>query len=87
MQESAAGRQSADGESIPSPVCYLSLSLPDKLYDSLRAEAALHAKLRAEFFQKAAVARSKKQTDVAQYYAQQVTKCRLAHNTSLSHRH
>ena len=46
----------------------------DKLYDGLRAEAALHAKLRAESFQKAAMARSKKQAEVAQYYAQQVLK-------------
>jgi NEDD4-binding protein 2 len=45
------------------------------LYLELRAEAALHAKLRAESFMKAAHARSKKQYEVAQYYAQQVSGC------------
>ena len=45
------------------------------LYLGLRAEAALHAKLRAENFMKAAHARSKKQYEVAQYYAQQVSGC------------
>lgn len=40
-------------------------------YNNLRAEAALHAKLRAENFQKAAHARSKKQWELASYYAQQ----------------
>lgn len=44
-------------------------------YNSLRAEAALHAKLRGESFQKAVHARSKKQYDVASYYAQQVSLC------------
>jgi NEDD4-binding protein 2 len=39
-------------------------------YDDLRAEAALHAKLRSEAFQKAAGARSQKQGEVALYYAQ-----------------
>ena len=42
------------------------------LYDDLRAEAALHAKLRSEAFQKAAHARSCRQGDVAVYYAQKV---------------
>lgn len=41
-------------------------------YDNLRAEAALHAKLRAESFQKAAKAHGQKQFQLAQYYAQQV---------------
>ena len=45
------------------------------LYLELRVEAALHAKLRAESFMKAAHARSKKQYKVAQYYAQQVSGC------------
>lgn len=43
-------------------------------YDDLRAEAALHAKLRSEAFQKAARARSLKQGEVASFYAQQVRK-------------
>ena len=42
-------------------------------YIELRAEAALHAKLRAENFMKAAHARAKKQWEVALYYAQQVS--------------
>ena len=41
-------------------------------YDDLRAEAALHAKLRSEAFQKAAHARSLRQGEVAFFYAQQV---------------
>ena len=41
-------------------------------HEDIRAEAALHAKLRAESFQKAAEARSKKQGDLAVFYAQQV---------------
>ena len=41
-------------------------------YIELRAEAALHAKLRAENFMKAAHARGQKQWEVAQYYAHQV---------------
>ena len=45
------------------------------LYLELRAEAALHTKLRAENFMKAAHVRSKKQYEVAQYYAQQVSGC------------
>jgi NEDD4-binding protein 2 len=40
-------------------------------YDDLRAEAALHAKLRSEAFQKAAHARSLRQGEVAFFYAQQ----------------
>ena len=44
-------------------------------YLELRAEAALHAKLRAENFMKAAHARGRKQWEVAQYYAQQVSGC------------
>ena len=47
--------------------------LKDPSYNDLRAEAAVHAKLRAENFQKAAHARSKKQFQVAVYYAQQVS--------------
>ncbi len=42
-------------------------------YDELRAEAALHAKLRAESFQKAAKAHGQKQYSLAQFYAQQVS--------------
>ena len=42
-------------------------------YEDIRAEAALHAKLRAQSFQKAAEARSKKQGDLAVFYAQQVS--------------
>ena len=42
-------------------------------YDDLRAEAALHANLRAEAFHKAAHARSRKQGEIATYYAQQVS--------------
>lgn len=41
-------------------------------YDELRAEASVHAKLRAESFQKAAQAHRQKQFALAQYYAQQV---------------
>ena len=41
-------------------------------YIELRAEAAIHAKLRAETFMKAAQARGQKQWEVAQYYTQQV---------------
>ena len=41
-------------------------------YDDLRAEAALHAKLRSEAFQKAARARSLRQGEVAVYYALKV---------------
>jgi len=41
-------------------------------YEELRAEAALHAKLRAETFQKAASAHAKKQYDLASFYARQV---------------
>lgn len=41
-------------------------------YEDIRAEAAIHAKLRAESFQKAAEARSKKQGELAMFYAQQV---------------
>lgn len=51
--------------------------LKDPSYDDLRAEAALHAKLRAESFQKAAHARSKKQYQLAVYYAQEVSGCGL----------
>ena len=42
-------------------------------YNDMRAEAAVHAKMRAESFQKAAHARTKKQFQVALYYAQQVS--------------
>lgn len=48
-------------------------------YDDLRAEAALHAKLRSEAFQKAARARSLKQGEVASFYAQQVRTCTCMH--------
>jgi len=41
-------------------------------YEDIRAEAALHAKLRAECFQKAAKAHSSKQGELAVFYAQQV---------------
>ena len=42
-------------------------------YEDIRAEAALHAKLRAECFQKAAKAHSNRQGELAVFYAQQVT--------------
>lgn len=42
-------------------------------YEEIRAEAAVHAKLRVESFQKAAEARNKKQGDLAVFYAQQVS--------------
>lgn len=45
---------------------------PEYDYDDLRAEAAIHAKLRAEAFQKAAEARSRNEGQVAWHYAQQV---------------
>ena len=45
----------------------------EQLYKSLRAEATVHANLRAEAFQKAAHARSRKLWEVASFYAQQVT--------------
>ena len=48
--------------------------LQDPSYNDMRAEAALHAKMRAENFQKAAHARTKKQFEVASYYAQLVSK-------------
>lgn len=41
-------------------------------YDDLRAEAALHAQMRAEAFQKASHAWRKKQGELAAFYAQQV---------------
>ena len=41
-------------------------------YDDLRAEAALHARMRAEMFQKAAAARGRKQGELATHYAMQV---------------
>ncbi len=44
-------------------------------YDELRSEANVHAKLRAENFQKAAQAHGKKQFELAQYYAQLVRVC------------
>ena len=43
-------------------------------YSDLRAEAAVHAQLRAEAFQKAARARAGKQGEVAMHYAKQVKK-------------
>ena len=42
-------------------------------YEEIRAEAAVHARLRVESFQKAAEARNKKQGDLAVFYAQQVS--------------
>ena len=55
----------------PSPYQNLDKEQPPS-YRDLRAEATLHAKLRAEAFQKAAHARSMKQGQIASYYAQQV---------------
>ena len=52
-------------------------------YDELRAEAALHAKLRAENFQKAAKARGQKQWEVAQFFAQKVLLCVKYNNTCI----
>ena len=49
---------------------YIYLTVYD--YNDLRAEAAIHAKLRAEAFQKAAEARGRKQGELAMHYAQQV---------------
>ena len=48
-------------------------SLSNPSYEEIRAEAAVHARLRVESFQKAAEARSKKQGDLAVFYAQQVS--------------
>lgn len=76
-QEKATDK--SDGELTTSqnlPTCIYSFpTADDPGYDDLRAEAALHAKLRTEAFKKAAMARSRKQGDVAQYYAQQVVWC------------
>ena len=72
---SSAARQSPD------------LTQEDKehLYNSLRAEATVHANLRAEAFQKAAHARSRKLWQVASFYAQQVTSdCHCSRSSSLS---
>ena len=41
-------------------------------HEDIRAVAAIHARLRAESFQKAAAARSNKQGELAMFYAQQV---------------
>ena len=57
--------------SLP-PSLSLSLSPLDLDYSDLRAEAAVHAQLRAEAFQKAAKARGEKQGELAMHYAQQV---------------
>ena len=61
--------------SLCPPPCPVPQQALDDLpsYNNLRAEAALHAKLRAENFQKAAHARSKKQWELASYYAQQAS--------------
>ena len=55
---------SLSSPSIPPP--------SDLDYSDLRAEAAVHAQLRAEAFQKAARARAGKQGEVAMHYAKQV---------------
>ena len=54
----------------------------EQLYKSLRAEATVHANLRAEAFQKAAHARSRKLWEVASFYAQQVTSDNLCLRSS-----
>lgn len=56
----------------------------EQLYNSLRAEATVHANLRAEAFQKAAHARSRKLWQVASFYAQQVTSDCCCSRSSLS---
>ena len=63
------------GVSVPTDYQVVDEDKHQPSYIELRAEAALHAKLRAECFMKAAHARSKKQYEVAQYYAQQVSGC------------
>ena len=65
---------------LPAAAEHQAMDDDDLLYLELRAEAALHAKLRAENFMKAAHARSKKQYEVAQYYAQQVSGCSHSYN-------
>lgn len=60
---------------------FISISLSPLLpslgfdYNELRTEAAVHARLRSEAFQKAAEAKGKKQGDLAVFYAQQVSGC------------